>query len=200
MAARDMIARRSDYKEALDDFPTPPWATRALFEHVVGDSIFGESVLEPACGQGHMTKVLEEQGADVHGFDINSKFGHDVMDFREHNASEYDWVITNPPYKLVNEFFEHFKSARKGLALLLRIQWLTGQSRYNNIYSKAPPSFVAVFSRRMSAAQGRVVQENSPLFDHAWFVWDLASPVDTTELVWIPPTAQKELENEEDYQ
>ena len=30
------MATRIEGKESLDDFPTPPWATRALIEHVIG--------------------------------------------------------------------------------------------------------------------------------------------------------------------
>ena len=30
-----VMAQRAELKNSLDDFPTPPWATRALLEHVV---------------------------------------------------------------------------------------------------------------------------------------------------------------------
>ena len=30
-----VMAQRAELKNSLDDFPTPPWATRALIEHVV---------------------------------------------------------------------------------------------------------------------------------------------------------------------
>jgi hypothetical protein len=39
IARRD--GQRAELKNSLDDFPTPPWATRALIEHVV----VGKSVL-----------------------------------------------------------------------------------------------------------------------------------------------------------
>lgn len=32
-----VMAQRIEAKDSLDDFPTPPWATRALIEHVIGD-------------------------------------------------------------------------------------------------------------------------------------------------------------------
>jgi hypothetical protein len=31
-----VMAPRIEGRESLDDFPTPPWATRALIEHVIG--------------------------------------------------------------------------------------------------------------------------------------------------------------------
>ena len=32
-----VMAQRFEAKDSLDDFPTPPWATRALLEHVIPD-------------------------------------------------------------------------------------------------------------------------------------------------------------------
>ena len=33
-----VVARRHEPLTSLDDFPTPPWATRALMEHVIKPS------------------------------------------------------------------------------------------------------------------------------------------------------------------
>ncbi len=57
-----VMAQRTEAMDSLDDFPTPPWATRALFEHAldVGGELRLQSCLEPACGVGHMGKVLKE--------------------------------------------------------------------------------------------------------------------------------------------
>jgi hypothetical protein len=32
-----VMAQRNEAKDSLDDFPTPPWATRTLLEHVIQD-------------------------------------------------------------------------------------------------------------------------------------------------------------------
>ena len=47
-----VMAQRTESPDSLDDFPTPPWATRAFVEHVLGGkaSTGGLHVLEPACG------------------------------------------------------------------------------------------------------------------------------------------------------
>ena len=56
-----VMAQRFEAKDSLDDFPTPAWATRALLEKVILDKNFPHhSVWEPACGEGHMAKVLKE--------------------------------------------------------------------------------------------------------------------------------------------
>ena len=57
-----VMAQRREPPDALDYFPTPPWATRALFRHVLpvlGVEAIGR-VWEPACGEGHMAAVIAE--------------------------------------------------------------------------------------------------------------------------------------------
>ena len=57
-----VMAQRREPPDALDFFPTPLWATRALFRHVLpalGIEAVGR-VWEPACGQGHMAEVITE--------------------------------------------------------------------------------------------------------------------------------------------
>ena len=61
------MARRREPPDALDYFPTPPWATRALFRRVL-PALGGEtiaSVWEPACGEGHMAEVVTEFALDL---------------------------------------------------------------------------------------------------------------------------------------
>src|ERR1700732_3921459 len=51
-----VMAPRIEAQDSLDDFPTPPWATRALIEHVLGGKkrVKSQVCLEPACGFGEM--------------------------------------------------------------------------------------------------------------------------------------------------
>jgi hypothetical protein len=54
-----VMAQRAEPKDSPDDFPTPPWATRGLLEHVLDKKKLAPlTCLEPACGAGHMAKVL----------------------------------------------------------------------------------------------------------------------------------------------
>jgi hypothetical protein len=62
-----VMAQRVEAKDSPDDFPTPPGTTRALLEYIIGDksSIARYTGLEPACGAGHMAKVLNEYFREV---------------------------------------------------------------------------------------------------------------------------------------
>jgi hypothetical protein len=62
-----VMAQRIEPSDSPDDFPTPPWATRGLIEHVLDDKLALKKMtcLEPACGAGHMAKPLKEYFAEV---------------------------------------------------------------------------------------------------------------------------------------
>jgi hypothetical protein len=49
-----------------DFFPTPPWATFALIEN----ETFSGEIWECACGDGTMSRVLEETGQAVRSTDL----------------------------------------------------------------------------------------------------------------------------------
>jgi hypothetical protein len=57
-----VMAQRREPPDALDYFPTPLWASRAFFHHVLPalgiETI--DRVWEPACGEGHMAAVIAE--------------------------------------------------------------------------------------------------------------------------------------------
>lgn len=197
-----MIARRSP-KSAKDDFPTPPWVTRALFKYVIpADWIqIGDRVLEPACGRGHMHRTIVECGFPCKGSDIyDYKKGYDVNDFISYDELiGFDWVITNPPYKLADQFFyQAVTKADVGIALLVRLNWLQGNGRWAEIFNRMPPARVAIFASRIPFTKGKVVQRASVFFQHAWVVWKLKNHR-PTRLIWVPSDAQKILERKEDY-
>src|SRR4051812_47072521 len=118
-----VMAQRVEAKDSLDDFPTPPWATRALIEHVVGagGELSQQTCLEPACGAGHMAKVLAEYFREVRASDVHDHHYSEVKDFLKtpHGVNSYDWVITNPPFRLAEEFvLRSLAIARRGVAML----------------------------------------------------------------------------------
>ena len=77
-----VMAQRAELKNSLDDFPTPPWATRALIEHVIvsKDSLSVMTCLEPACGRGHMSVALAHYFQRWHVDVFDYSFGG-VADF-----------------------------------------------------------------------------------------------------------------------
>jgi type I restriction-modification system DNA methylase subunit len=56
-----VMAQRTEPNDSPDDFPTPPWATRGLIEHILDDmpGLKAMSCLEPACGAGHTLRQIK---------------------------------------------------------------------------------------------------------------------------------------------
>lgn len=196
-----VMSQRVEANDSPDDFPTPPWATRALIEHVIGKKeVSSLSVLEPACGAGHMVKVLKEYFNEVRFADAhNYQFGpiRDYLDY-PYETNAVDWVITNPPFRLAEEFvLRSFDVARIGVAMLVRTVFLESVGRYNRLFSKNPPSQFAQFVERVPMVRGRLDGKASTATGYAWLVWNLSESADP-KLVWIPP-CRRRLEKRDDY-
>ncbi len=201
-----VMNQRSELADALDDFPTPPWATRSLADIVLpqlGFSLKRKSIWEPAAGRGVMARVLAEYTDDVHSSDVHDYGGPyplsalgsfvgqgaDVADGPDDQA---DWIVTNPPFKLGTEFFERaIEFARVGVALLVRSNWAEGLDRYSRIFSKRPPAVIAQFCERVPMVRGRWDPDASSATSYAWFVWSIAfsrlTGPKNSSVFWIPP-------------
>ena len=156
-----VMAQRIDAKDSLDDFPTPPWATRALLEHVVENvgELRSQTCLEPACGAGHMSKVLEEYFGSVSASDVHPYGYGDVVDFTSHpvKVGAFDWIITNPPFRLGEDFIvKSLAVARVGVAMLTRTVFIESIGRYSRIFNVTPPTKVAQFVERVPMVKGRL--------------------------------------------
>ncbi|MER8604791.1 SAM-dependent methyltransferase [Mesorhizobium sp. M0114] len=199
-----VMAQRTEAKDSLDDFPTPPWATRALIEHVIGSppDLKTMSCLEPACGVGHMAKVLREyfgtvDASDIHGYGYGKTRDFTVGPIA---ADSFDWVITNPPFRLAEEFVLRALSiASSGVAILVRTVFIESVGRYERLFVPRPPSEFAQFTERVAMVKGRLDRKASTATGYCWLVWRKKSANLEPKLVWIPP-CRKSLEREKDYE
>ena len=175
-----MSPSRSRVKD--DFYATPFYATEAILDK---EQLHG-SILEPAAGEGHISKVLFERypNSQIVSTDLvqrNDKFGCGVVggvDFlTESYPSKFDNVITNPPFSLAKEFAERaLEISREKVILFAKIQFLEGQQR-KDFFAAHPPRSVYVFSKRVNPLRNGIeVDENgkpwSSTMCFAWFVWE----------------------------
>ena len=205
-----VMAQRIEPRDSLDFFPTPPWATRALMEHVLKphwDDFDELNAWEPAAGEGHMAEVLREYFRHVHASDVHDYGrGYAVGSFTGEGADTArcprvaDWVITNPPFNLAEAFLRRAQAvARRGIALLVRMAWLETGERYREIFSRTPPSQVALFAERVPMAKGRWDPKGSTATAYAWVIWRVPfHESEDTHLVWIPPGQRQALTRTDD--
>ena len=203
---------RKSKEPSLDDYPTPPWATRALLEKVqlFRPGMNTYTCWEPACNRGAMSRVLKEYFRDVWSSDIEDYGYGTTHDFLNRNgiggSHKPDWIITNPPFQLAENFISEANIwARKGVAMLVRTQFLEGKGRYERLFAVNPPSAIAQFAERVPMFQGRLDEKGSTATAYCWLVWDkrmIDSPYSfnmrTSVMAWIPP-CRKELERPGDY-
>ena len=169
--------------EGPDVFPTPRWATFALIEN----EKFKGNIWECACGDGMMSRVLEESGGQVISSDLYDRgFGESGVDFLA-SERQVDNIVTNPPYNSAEGFVASgVRLAKRKFALLLRLAFLEGANRARTIFAHTPPSRVWVFSERITFYPSGVAPKGTGTTAYAWFVWDKETPA-STELKWLKP-------------
>lgn len=196
-----VMARRKEPHDSLDYFPTPPWATRALLTHVM--DVSGESVWEPACGDGYMVRPLQERAARVVASDVHDygwgHIQHDfLMPYLPTGFDGIDWVITNPPFRLAEQFVDRgLAIARRGVAVIVRTAFSESIQRYEALFRERPPFIVAQFVERVPMVKGRVDEDAASATAYCWMLWDKADKFET-RMCWIPPCRSK-LERPDDY-
>jgi hypothetical protein len=203
--AGTVMAARREPPGALDYFPTPPWATRALFRHVLpalGVDTIG-SVWEPACGEGHMAAVIAEIArGPVVASDIFDGYGYGTapVDFvNDPPITPADWIITNPPFNLACDFaLRALDRAAEGVAMLVRTQWIESIGRYEKLFRDRPPTIYAPFVERVPMAKGRWDPDMSTATSYAWFVWRRGE-FGPARVFWIPPGCRESLTRPDDH-
>lgn len=196
-----VMSQRTEPGDSPDNFPTPPWATRALLEHVIGhESLPTMTCLEPACGQGHMVRPLQEYFAEVRYADAYDYGFGPVRDFLSYpyETNAVDWVITNPPFRLAEDFIQRsLDVARVGVAMLVRTVFLESIGRYDRLFRETPPTVFAQFVERVPMVKGRLDRKATTATGYAWLVWKVSCS-NNPQLTWVPP-CRKALEKECDY-
>lgn len=166
-------------RQAGDFYPTPPMGTRALLDR----EKFEGSILEPACGDGAICKVLYEYGyQDIVARDLFDRgYGstpHNFLDCRE----SFDNIVTNPPFVLAVRFLETgLQIARKKFAMLLSLSFLETKTRAA-LLDASPLRTVYVFGERLRF-EG-VGTGGGAAICYAWFVWEIGYK-GRPEIQWI---------------
>lgn len=155
-------------RKASDFYETPYSMTEQLLNIELFD--LNGTTLEPACGKGAITYVLEK-----HGFRQITSYDKERDFLKEKNT--FSQIITNPPFSLAFEFIQHAKLvAETKFALLLPLSYLHGKRRLDEIYSDElfPLARVYVFCRYplLGDALRKDGKYRTGMMVYAWFVWD----------------------------
>lgn len=165
MCGKNFSANNSKYNRKPNDlYETPYSLTRVLLDQI---KLQG-TILEPACGNGAIVKVLNEYNYNSTAYDIEQDFLQETK--------HYDTIITNPPFSLAGAFVKKAKQISETFIFLLPISYLQGVKRYNEIYTDKtfPLKSIYVFNRYPMFSND--LREDGKMtcgmITFAWYVFD----------------------------
>lgn len=167
-----------DYaRNEADFYPTPPENVDCL--HLM-EPLNGTVWWEPACGEGHISKRVEElTGVEVISTDLYDRgygeYGYDFL-ITKLTPHGVNGIITNPPYgDLAEEFIrkalELMKPVRGKVIMFLRNEYDCGKGR-RDLFAKYPFAHKIIVTKRPRWIAGST---GSPRHSYAWYVWDFSN-------------------------
>lgn len=184
MSGKNFSGNNQGQRKASDFYETPYSLTRQFLDETSFIWNRDIPILEPACGDEAIVKVLDEyKFRTIHYYDLQE--GTDFMD----EERKWPYLITNPPYSKAFEFIQKAKQVVMfNFAMLLPLSYLHGKKRFDNIYqdTEFPLSRIYVFTRYPML--GEPLREDGKyhtgMMVYAWFVWD-RSYVGPPTIHWI---------------
>lgn len=173
--------RMHTYQERGNDcYGTPTGAVHALIS-AINLKPSSQPIWEPCCGEGNISRTLQEMGFNVISSDITDQGfpGTVTMDFFSKESERFsakenpEWIITNPPYRLANQFVRHALVLVPNAALLMRLAYLEGVGR-SDIIDEMGLRCVLPFRQRlpMMHRQGWDGPRSSSQMAFAWMIWE----------------------------
>lgn len=192
-------SNHTDHDRAEHDYyATEPIAADLL----CGVERFDGGIWENCCGEGHLSKRLEELGNKVVSTDlIDRGYGQGGIDFFKCKKPLARNIVTNPPYKYAKEWVKHSLELIDGkLALFLPIQFLESETR-RKLFEETPPRTIYVCTNRVLCGingnfyakdkNGNTIYSKdgtpkrmSSAKCYAWFVWEKGIKTDPI-IKWI---------------
>ena len=171
-------------RKDFDFYPTPDGAIRSLLDNYPiqeytdkSDSLMRSRVLEPCAGDGAIS------GALVNRYNVYMKqveirpearkplgaYGTVVIDdFLTNNYNfDPDYIITNPPYLLAQEFITKCLKYGCPVIMLLRLCFLASMKRNEWWQDKIPGDMLVLSKRPSFTGDGKTDGQ-----DYAWFIWN----------------------------
>lgn len=165
-------------RRELDYYPTPKSATIALLDFIKDQGLMlsmrGQSprALEPCCGEGAISKVLQDYGYFVESHDIVfTEFAGEGIDYFS-QSFKADIIVTNPPFNLSEAFIKKALLEADVVCMLLKSQYWHAAKRID-LFESHRPAFVLPLTWRLDFLEHERYdgKKGSPTMEVAWSVW-----------------------------
>jgi hypothetical protein len=179
-----------DDRQEHDYYATEPKAIELLLQL----ETFNKNILEPCCGEGHLSEVLTSKGYNVTNYDLIDRgypntIVKDYLDLVNSPLESFDGdIITNPPYSMCNEFIERsiglIPEGNK-VAMFMGLNFVEGKKR-KMFLQKYPIKTIYVSSSRLNCAKNGdfVKYKANSARCYAWFIWGKGYK-GSTEIRWF---------------
>lgn len=158
---------RGTQRRDRDAYSTPTWCTEAIVREIVWGTI--PVIYEPCAGDGAICDVLNKlTDGVVFAADINPdcRMGGGEDFLKNNEEVRYDFIITNPPFSLAQEFVDRSLALANCVVMLLPINFLGSQKRQEWWQTRKPTAFHILSKRPSFTGSGTDSNE------YAWYVWD----------------------------
>lgn len=156
-------------RRAYDVYETPESSIEALFGIIPID--ISKKYLEPCRASGRIYNHLP----------IGSAWG-EIREGVDYLATKYnpvDFVITNPPYSLAQEFVEKSLTEAPVVVMLLRLGFLESLKR-KEFWEKNPLTSLIILSKRPSFTEDGKTDGSG----YGWFLWDKQNMLNLKPFYW----------------
>lgn len=161
---------RGALRKKSDFYPTPLEAFLPLIPFLPAKA----KIWEPACGDGRLIKAMRDAGLDADGDDLLSSGQYDFLE----DSTRRECIVTNPPFSLAKEFIEQACKLSDSVFMLLRLNFMGSQKRFN-FWNLHKPSGIYVLSERPD-----FTGEGGDACEYAWFEWTHGATKSAT-LHWL---------------
>lgn len=175
--------KRDEKQSSNDLFITPKEALDAIWPHILEDLDETTDVLDPCSGLGDISNWIKYHTSaniianelyicpDKNKLVYEPEYSEDFLAEINHLPS-VDVILANPPYNKAMEFvlkgFEHAPIQWH----FLRLSFLEGQKRYEELFRLNKLSDVYIFTYRVSCDKGYDREETANSVCYAWYRFD----------------------------
>ena len=160
-------------RQGADFYPTPKECTIALLNFLAAAGVKFSTVCEPACGDGAISKILEDNMYYTFSSDLReSGYGKPNVNFLTCEPIKADALITNPPFNIADQFILKAVQHYDIVCMLLKSQYWHVKSR-RNLFMVHTPAYILPLTWRPNflAYLQAPGEKSSSVMDVAWTVW-----------------------------
>lgn len=158
---------RGKKRTEKDAYPTPSWCTEVLLPEIV----WGENpwILEPCVGDGAILDVIRPVAGVVEVCEIAEPYNIDFLTYQP--KRRMDFVVTNPPFSLAQEFIERSLELANCVIMLLPLGFHGSEGRHE-WWTRHEPTAQFTLSRRPSFGLNKDGKWGTDSETYAWLCWD----------------------------